>query len=91
MGECFLWYRPTRVVPDKGCVCVCVFDSGGDRANTCVVSRNARLGWRGRRTTDQVGDGARRRQSPTAAMFTTTVTGGRRMSVARGRAGSRYD
>ena len=28
MGECFFWYRPTRVVPDKrplnGCVCVCV-------------------------------------------------------------------
>jgi len=27
-GECFFWYRPTRVVPDKrplnGCVCVCV-------------------------------------------------------------------
>ena len=26
MGECFFWYRPTRVVPDKrqlnGCVCV---------------------------------------------------------------------
>ena len=28
MGECFFWYRPTWVVPDKrplnGCVCVCV-------------------------------------------------------------------
>jgi len=28
VGECFFWYRPTRVVPDKrplnGCVCVCV-------------------------------------------------------------------
>jgi len=28
MGECFFWYRSTRVVPDqgplKGCVCVCV-------------------------------------------------------------------
>ena len=28
MDECFFWYRPTRVVPDKrplnGCVCVCV-------------------------------------------------------------------
>ena len=28
MGECFFWYRPTRVVLDKrplnGCVCVCV-------------------------------------------------------------------
>ena len=28
MGECFFWYRPTRVVPDKrplnGCVFVCV-------------------------------------------------------------------
>ena len=29
VGECFFWYRPTRVVPDQrplnGCVCVCVF------------------------------------------------------------------
>jgi len=28
VGECFFWYRPTLVVPDKrplnGCVCVCV-------------------------------------------------------------------
>ena len=28
VGECFFWYRPARVVPDKrplnGCVCVCV-------------------------------------------------------------------
>ena len=28
MGECFFWYRPTRVVPDQrplnGCLCVCV-------------------------------------------------------------------
>ena len=28
MGECFFWYRPTRVVPDKrplnGCCCCCV-------------------------------------------------------------------
>ena len=28
MGECFFWYRPTRVVPDQrplnGCVCVFV-------------------------------------------------------------------
>ena len=28
MGECFYWYRPTRVVLDQGplngCVCVCV-------------------------------------------------------------------
>ena len=27
MGECFFWYRPTWVVPDKGplngCVCAC--------------------------------------------------------------------
>jgi len=36
VGECFFWYRPTRVVPDKGqvnggvCVCVCV------RACVCV-------------------------------------------------------
>jgi len=30
-GECFFWYWPTRVVPDKrplnGCVCVCVIDN----------------------------------------------------------------
>ena len=29
VGECFFWFWPTRVVPDKGplniCVCVCVF------------------------------------------------------------------
>ena len=29
MGECFFWYRPTRVVPDRGplnsCVCLCVY------------------------------------------------------------------
>ena len=29
MGECFFWYRPTRVVPDKrplnGCMCVCTY------------------------------------------------------------------
>jgi len=28
VGECFFWYRPTRVVPDQrplnGCVCVCL-------------------------------------------------------------------
>ena len=24
VGECFFWYRPTRVVPDKKGVCVCV-------------------------------------------------------------------
>ena len=28
VGECFFWYRPTRVVPEQrplnGCVCVCV-------------------------------------------------------------------
>ena len=33
MGECFFWYRPTRVVPDKrllnGCVCVCVSSTIG--------------------------------------------------------------
>ena len=33
VGECFFWYRPTRVVLDKrplyGCVCVCV----------CVISQ----------------------------------------------------
>ena len=39
MGECFFWYRPTRVVPDKrplnGCVCVCVCV----RACACVCVR----------------------------------------------------
>jgi len=27
VGECFFWYRPTRVVPDKGALngCVCVY------------------------------------------------------------------
>ena len=29
VGECFFWYRPTRVVLDQrplnGCVCVCYF------------------------------------------------------------------
>ena len=29
VGECFFWYRPTWVVPDKrplnGCVCVCIY------------------------------------------------------------------
>ena len=28
MGECFFWYRPTQVIPDKGplndCVCMCM-------------------------------------------------------------------
>ena len=36
MSECFFWYRPTRVVPDKrplnGCVCVCM------RVCVCVTT-----------------------------------------------------
>ena len=41
MGECFFWYRPTRVVPDKrplnGCVCVCACVRACMRA--CVRAR----------------------------------------------------
>ena len=41
MGECFFWYRPTRVVPDQrplnGCVCVCVCVCACVRA--CVRAR----------------------------------------------------
>ena len=33
LGECFFWYRPTRVVPDQrplnGCVCACVCSGTG--------------------------------------------------------------
>ena len=47
MGECFFWYRLTRVVPDKrplnGCVCVCVCARARSREtvldNTTVVAR----------------------------------------------------
>ena len=32
MGECFFWYRPTRVVPDQrplnGCCCCCIVKEG---------------------------------------------------------------
>ena len=45
MGECFFWYWPTRVVPDKGplngCVCVCVCTV----AVVCVVGAVAGLGY----------------------------------------------
>ena len=47
VGECFFWYRPTRVVPDQrplnGCVCVCV---GSERfsfklsSNMCCLSQH---------------------------------------------------
>ena len=37
MGECFFWYRPTWVVPDKrplnGCVCVCTVNIRGHEAS----------------------------------------------------------
>ena len=41
MGECFFWYRPTRVVLDKrplnGCVCVCVsIHCEEDRKDLCL-------------------------------------------------------
>ena len=40
MGECFFWYRPTQVVPDKrplnGCVCLCVWDTGYHTVCVCV-------------------------------------------------------
>ena len=36
VGECFFWYWPTRVVPDKrplnGCVCVCVLSTDTDNS-----------------------------------------------------------
>ena len=51
MGECFFWYRPTRVVPDKrplsGCVCVCVSivlraaDNAAKRAAAAATVVNA--------------------------------------------------
>jgi len=37
VGECFFWYRPTRVVPSKrplnGCVCVCVVAKAPHHSN----------------------------------------------------------
>ena len=43
VGECFFWYRPTRVVPDKrplnGCVCVCACVRACVRACVCVWAR----------------------------------------------------
>ena len=42
MGECFFWYRPTRVVPDQrplnDCVCVCVCDSSIDCGTVVATS-----------------------------------------------------
>ena len=47
MGECFFWYRPTRVVTDKRplndcvCVCVCVFIAVEvSRVRGCVIVTN---------------------------------------------------
>ena len=45
VGECFFWYRPTRVVPDKrplnGCVCVClILLVGQEKENRCLYTRS---------------------------------------------------
>jgi len=46
VGECFFWYRLTRVVPDKiqravnGCVCVCVFLKKTEIALVVIASNN---------------------------------------------------
>jgi len=41
VGECFFWYRLTRVVPDKrplnGCVCVCVCVVAVEQSNQLIV------------------------------------------------------
>jgi len=48
VGECFFWYQPTRVVPDKGplngCVCVrCLLPVWppvmGVTGNKCIAAR----------------------------------------------------
>ena len=43
MGECFFWYRPTLVVPEKrplkGCVCVRVRVRVRMRVCVCAVAR----------------------------------------------------
>ena len=40
VGECFFWYRPTQVVPDKGplngCACVCVCVCACVRMRACM-------------------------------------------------------
>ena len=45
VGECFFWYRPTRVVPDQrplnGCVCVVVW-AGNCRCRGARHTRNCR-------------------------------------------------
>jgi len=38
VGECFFWYRPTRVDPDN-CVCVCVCVCACVRACVCACVR----------------------------------------------------
>jgi len=42
VGECFFWYQPTLVVPDKrplnGCVCACV--RVRVRVRVCVISKS---------------------------------------------------
>jgi len=47
VGECFFWYRPTQVIPDKrplnGCVCVCVavqvtYHDLSDKLFSCLQS-----------------------------------------------------
>jgi len=47
VGECFFWYRPTRVVPDKrplnGCVCVCVCVCVSVCVSVCVRSCQTHL------------------------------------------------
>ena len=41
MGECFFWYRPTRVVPDQrtlnGCVCACVTEHAVETDMSCML------------------------------------------------------
>jgi len=42
VGECFFWYRPTRVDPDKRplnscvCVCLCTFESLDNYNALCI-------------------------------------------------------
>ena len=70
MGECFFWYLPTRVVPDKrplnGCVCVIVFypqnieddknhRMGGSVAEWLACWTQAQKGQRSNRSRDAVG------------------------------------
>jgi len=47
VGECFFWYRPTRVVPDQrplnGPVCVCVHAAANDRYQTARLTATTGL------------------------------------------------